>query len=145
MKSNVTKTFVKGTIALAIFSLFLEVSLSNFVNYLVFLGVSYVILLVYMVFKRSTVYRIDDSGISVQRPFRMKIDVTYENVLGLSYVQGMLAKRFGCGTVYIELKRGRGTHRTMEGGAVLGLRDVPQPVELYNEIANMIGPFASAA
>lgn len=145
LKSNVTKSIVKGTIGLAVFSLFLEVSPSNFVNYLIFLGISYAILLVYVLFKRSAVYRVDESGISVERPFRAKISVTYENVQGLSYAQGMLAKRFGCGTVYIELKKGRGTHRTMEGGAVLGLRDVPRPGDLYKEISDMIGPFAAAA
>ena len=144
LKSNTTKSLVKGTIGLAIFSLFLEVSPSNFVNYLVFLGISYAILLVYTLFKGSAVYRVDDSGISVERPFRPRIHVTYESVQGLSYAQGMLAKRFGCGTVYIELKRGKGTHRTMEGGAVLGLRDVPRPGELYERISNLVGPFASS-
>lgn len=144
LRSNVTKTFLKGTIGLAIFSLFLEVGPSNFVKYLVFLGISYAILLVYMLLKKSTVYRIDDSGISIERPFRREIRVTYENIQGLSYAQGMLAKRFGCGTVYVELKTGKGTHRTLAGGAVLALRDVPRPVEVYNEITEMVGPFAPA-
>lgn len=142
LRSNVKKTFVKGTIGLAVFSLFLEVSPSNFANYLVFLGISYVILLVYMLFKRSSVYRIDDAGISVERPLRKEIRVSYEDVQGLSYSQGMLAKRFGCGTVYVELKRGRGTHRAMGGGEALGLRDVPRPVEVCNEISDMVGPMA---
>lgn len=142
LKSNVTKTLAKGTIGLAVFSLFLEVNPSNFVNFLVFLGISYVLLLMYMIFKRSAVYKIDDAGISVGRPFRREIRVTYENVQGLSYAQGMLAKRFGCGTVYIELKRGRGTHRELGGGEVLALRDVPRPVEVYNEISDMTGPLA---
>ena len=139
LKPNVKKTFVKGTIGLAVFSLFLEVSPSNFVDYLVFLGISYAILLLYMLSKRSSVYRIDSTGILVKRPFRRDIDVPYENVHGLSYAQGMLAKRFGCGTVYIELKSGKGTHRAWGGGAVLALRDVPRPVEVYNEISNMVG------
>jgi len=144
LKSNVTKTFVKGTIGLAVFSLFLEVSPSNFLNYLIFLGISYAILLVYMLLKRFAVYRIDDTGVSIERPFRKEIHVPYEDVRGLSYAQGMLAKRFGCGTVYIELKRGKGTHRAWGGGEVLALRDLPKPIELYNEISNTIGPFASA-
>ena len=135
---------MKGTIGLAVFSLFLEVGPSNFVSYLVFLAASYAILLVYMVYKRSAVYRIDSNGISVKRPFSRDIEVLYENVQGLSYAQGMLAKRFGCGTVYIELKRGKGTHRTLGGGPVLGLRDVPRPVEVYNKISDMVGPFAPA-
>ena len=139
LKPNVAKTLVKGSIGLAVFSLFLELNSSNFVNYLIFLGISYAILLVYMLFKRSSVYRIDSSGIRVKRPFRRDIDVPYENVHGLSYAQGMLAKRFGCGTVYIELKSGKGTHRAWGGGAVLALRDVPRPVEVYNEISNMVG------
>jgi hypothetical protein len=144
LKSNVTKTLVKGTIGIAVFSLFLEVNPSNLVNYLVFLGISYLILAVYMLLKRSTVYQIDSDKIRIKRPFRGDISVPYENVLGLSCSQGMLAKRFGCGTVYIELKRGKGTHRALAGGAVLALKDVPRPVEVCNEISNMVGPFASA-
>ena len=145
LKPNVTKTLIKGTIGLVVFSLFLEVNPSNFVSYLVFLAISYAVLLVYMLFKRSSVYRIDSDGILVRRPYRRDIDVPYENVRGLSYAQGMLAKRFGCGTVYIELKRGKGTHRAWGGGEVLALRDVPRPLEVYNQISNMVGPFAGSA
>jgi len=134
---------VKGTVGLAVFSLFLEVNPSNFANYLVFLGISYVILSVYMLYKRSAVYRIDANGILAKRPLSRDIKVPYENVQGLSYAQGVLAKRFGCGTVYIELKRGKGTHRAWGGGAVVALRDVPRPLEVYNEISDMVGPFAT--
>jgi len=144
LKSNVTKTVVKGTIGIGVFSLFLEVSPSNFVNYLVFLGISYLILAVYILFKKSTIYTIGNGGIHIQRPFRRDIGILYENIQGLSYAQGMLARRFDCGTVYIELKRGKGTHRAVGGGAVLALKDVPRPVEVYNEISNMLGPFAVA-
>jgi uncharacterized membrane protein YdbT with pleckstrin-like domain len=142
LKPNVTKTFAKGTIGLAVFSLFLEVNPSNFANYLIFLGIAYATLFAYMLFKRSAVYGVDNNGVSVKRPFGKDIDVPYENVQGLSYAQGVLAKRFGCGTVYIELKKGKGTHRALGGGEVLALRDVPRPVEVYNEISNMVGPFA---
>jgi len=145
LRPNVKKTLLKGTIGLAVFSLFLEVNPSNFGNYLVFLGISYALLLGYMAYKRSAVYTIDSDGIHVKGSFSRVIEVQYENVQGLSYSQGMLAKRFGCGTVYIELKRGRGTHRAMGGGPVLGLRDVPRPVEVLNEISNMVGPFAPPA
>jgi len=139
LKPNVTKTLVKGTIGLAVFSLLLEVNYSNFVNYLIFLGISYVVLFVYMLFKRSSVYMIDSSGIQIRRPFRSDIDVPFENVQGVSYAQGVLAKRFSCGTVYIELKKGKGTHRALGGGPAIALRDVPQPVEVVNEISSMVG------
>ena len=139
LKPNVTKTLVKGTIGLAVFSLFLELNSSNFVNYLIFLGISYVVLFVYMLFKRSSVYMIDSSGIQIRRPFRSDIDVPFENVQGVSYAQGVLAKRFSCGTVYIELKKGKGTHRALGGGPAIALRDVPQPVEVVNEISSMVG------
>jgi hypothetical protein len=145
LKPNVAKTLLKGTMGLAVFSIFLEVNTSNLVNYLIFLGISYALLLVYMILKRSATYRIDDAGISLERPFQREMRVTYENVQGLSYAQGMLAKRFGCGSVYIELKRGKGTHRAWGGGEVLALRDVPRPVEVYNEISDRIGPLAPAA
>jgi len=144
LKSNVSKTLVKGTIGIAVFSLFLEVGPSNFVNYLIFLCISYAIVLVYMLSKRSTVYHIGGEGISVRRPFRKDIDVPFDHIQGLSYAQGMLAKRFGCGSVYIELKQGRGTHRALGGGAVLALKDVPRPVDVYADISDMVGPFAPA-
>jgi uncharacterized membrane protein YdbT with pleckstrin-like domain len=145
LKPNVAKTFVKGTIGLAVFSIFLEVNASNLVNYFIFLGISYVLLFVYMILKRSATYRIDESGISMERPFQREVRVAYENVHGLSYAQGMLAKRFGCGSVYIELKRGKGTHRALGGGEALALRDVARPVEVYNEISDRIGPLAPGA
>jgi len=145
LRPNIKKTLVKGTIGLVVFSLFLEVNASNFVNYLIFLAISYAILSVYMLYKRSAVYRVGEDGVSVKRPFSVEIKVPYENIQGLSYGQGMLAKRFGCGTVYIELKRGKGTHRTLGGAPILGLRDVSRPVEVYNAISNMVGPFAADA
>jgi len=132
---------VKGTIGIAVFSLFLEVNPSNFVNYLVFLCISYLALAVYMLLKKSTIYTMDNAGIRIRRPFRRDIGVPYNNIHGLSYAQGMLARRFGCGTVYIELERGKGTHKALGGGAVVALRDVPRPVEVYGEISNMLGPF----
>jgi len=141
LRPNVSKTLLKGTIGLAVFSLFLDVGPANFANYLIFLALSYAILLAYMFLKRSSVYRIDGNGISVRRPFSRDFHVSYDNVQGLSYAQGVLAKRFGCGSVYIELKRGRGTHIRLGGGAVIALRDVPRPVEIYNEISSMTGPF----
>jgi len=142
LKPNVWKTLLKGTIGLAVFSLFLEVNPSNFGNYLIFLGISYALLLGYMIYKRSSVYTIDSDGIHVKGLFSKVIEVPYENVQGLTYAQGVLAKRFGCGTVYIELKKGRGTHRAMGGGPVLALRDVTKPVDVLNEISDLVGPFA---
>jgi len=145
LKPNVSKTLVKGTIGIAVFSLFLEVGPSNFVNYLIFLGISYAVLLVYMVSKRSAVYHIDENGISVKRPLRKDINVPFDNIQALSLSQGILARRFGCGSVYIELKRGRGTHRALGGGPVLALRDVPRPAEVSNRISSMLGPFAPSS
>jgi hypothetical protein len=55
----------------------------------------------------------------------------------------MLAKRFGCGTVYLELKSGKGSHRSLSGVPVFPLRDVKHPVELMKEISDRLSPMGA--
>jgi hypothetical protein len=141
LRSNVTKSLIKGSVALGVLSIFLEINPSTFRNYLIFVAIYYSLLAAYMFSKESTVYTLDESGIRIKRPYRKEISVTYENVGNMSYAQGMLARRFKCGTVYVELKKGKGTHTATTGQGLYILKDVPNPVDVYQELLSRVGPF----
>jgi uncharacterized membrane protein YdbT with pleckstrin-like domain len=136
------KTFVKGVIALALFSLLLEVNASNLVNYLIFLAVSLALIAGYAGYKHATVYTIDEEGITLQPPLhRPPKRVEFSNVLDISVSQGFLAKRFGCGSVYLVLKKGRGGYALLGGGFAEALRDIPQPEQVREHISEMLGAY----
>jgi uncharacterized membrane protein YdbT with pleckstrin-like domain len=141
LRSNVTKSLIKGTIAIGVLSVFLEINPSTYGKYLIFVAIYYSLLAAYMFFKESTVYTIDESGIRIRRPFRKEIGVTFENVGNMSYAQGMLARRFRCGTVYVELKKGKGTHTATTGQGLYVLKDVPNPIDVYQELLDRVGLF----
>lgn len=141
LRCNVRKSLLKGTVAVAVFSPFLAIQ-SHPLSYLIFLGLAYLFIGMYMLFKESTLYKVDESGITIERPFRSNLRVPFENVRELSIAQGMLAKRFGCGTLYIELKKGKGSHTSSRGRGVYALKDIPHPQDISREIADRVGPFA---
>jgi len=132
---------LKGTAAVLALSIFLEINPSTFRNYLIFLGIYYLLLFMYMLFKRSTEYRITETGISIRRLRRQEISANYENFENLSYAQGFLARRFRCGTIYVELKKGKGTHTATTGKSLYILRDVPNPIDLYSELLSRVGTY----
>ena len=130
--------------AIAVFSLFLEIQ-SHPLSYLLFLAATYFFIGLYMLSKESTIYKMDESGITIKSPLRAVVQVPYENVRELSIAQGILARRFGCGTLYVELKKGKGSHTSSTGRGVYALKDIPHPQDISREIADRIGPFASPA
>ena len=144
LSPNVVKTLVKGTVAVALLSLFLEINLAHLENYVAFLAIAYGLIGAYMLNKGSNVYTLGDSGIRIKRLYGKQIVVDYDNVQGLAYSQGMLARRFKVGTVYVELKTGRGRHRSPEGRGVILLKDVPDPVNVMKELEDRMSPFAHA-
>jgi hypothetical protein len=144
LRPNVTKSLVKGTIALAALSVFLQINPKTYLNYLIFLGLSYAIIGAYMFNKGWTTYTVGDSGVLVKRLYGGKIDVAYDNIQGLGVSQGMLAKRFGCGTVYVELKKGKGTHRSPGGYGVVAMKDIPDPHRVYEELEDRMSPFGAS-
>jgi uncharacterized membrane protein YdbT with pleckstrin-like domain len=136
------KTFVKGVIALALFSLLLEVNESNILNYLLFVGVSVGLIAGYAGYKHATTYTIDDDGITVNPPLRRNPKrVEYTNILDITVSQGFLAKRFDCGSVYLVLKSGKGGYALLGGGYAEALRDIPHPQQVYQTISNMLGAY----
>jgi uncharacterized membrane protein YdbT with pleckstrin-like domain len=145
LRSNSTKSLLKATFALAVLTPFLELSYAHIPNYLIFAGFYYLFVGFYMYFKEATEYKIDDAGIHIKRFRRNEVTITYDNVMGLSTAQGILAKRFKVGTVYVELKKGKGGHRSMAGFPIIALKDLPNPLQLEQEIADRTGPLGGVA
>ncbi len=102
-------------------------------NYVAFLGVAYGVMGVYVQNKGPGVYTLRASGPRIKR-FHDRVIVDYADVQGLAYSQGMLAKCFGEGTVYAELKRGRESRRSPQGLGVVVLKGVPNPTGVTKEI-----------
>ncbi|MEM0121487.1 MAG: PH domain-containing protein [Thermoprotei archaeon] len=135
------KTFVKGVIALALFSLLLEVNTSNILNYLIFVGVSLALIALYAGYKHATVYTIDDEGVVLYSPLRRTPKrIVFSDVVDISVSQGVLAKRFDCGSVFLILRKSKGSYALMGGGYAEALRDVPHPHAVYELISSMLTP-----
>ncbi len=129
--------------ALALFSLFLRINPSTYVNYLIFLALSYTVLAVYMYTKRSNVYTIADDAITAKRFRKKPIEIQYSNISEMTTAQGRLAKLFHCGTIYIELKEGKGAYRSLGGRSVQAMRDVQDPEKVRELVADKLGPYAT--
>lgn len=143
VRPNVTKTFLKGVIAVAVFSVFLQLSLANLVHYLTFLGLCLGALLIFAAVKRSSTFTLGPEAIEVRRPFRKPNSIGYLDVVDISVSQGMLARAFNCGTVFIILKGGRGSVKMLGGGIAEQLEDVPDPQRVYEFITAKLSPFSS--
>lgn len=135
------KTLVKGIIAVGLFSLLLDINASNILNYLIFLAASLCAVAGYAAYKHATVYTIDDGGVTLKSPLRQKTRrIEFSDIADITLSQGFLAKRFGCGSVFLVLKKGRGSYAIVGGGYAEALRDVPNPQAVYELISNMLGP-----
>ena len=137
----VLKTFLKGAIAVAVLSVFLEINPKTYVNYLIFLAITLGMAAALSMVKRQTRFRIDDEGIHVKRMFQKPSLVKYDNIYDVSLSQGMLARRFNCGTVFLILKAGRGSVRLMGGGTAEKLEDVRNPDGVLDLVSAKLGPF----
>jgi hypothetical protein len=145
LRPTVAKTFLKGVIAIAAFSVFLQLSWANLVHYLIFLSLYFAFLLALMLLKRGSVFELGDESILVRRYFRTTNSVRYQEILDVSVAQGMLARRFHCGTVFLLLKAGKGSVRVMGGGVAEQLEDVSDPDRVYEFITSRLSPFSAPA
>jgi hypothetical protein len=141
LRGNVKKSLLKATIAIAVFSLFLEISPNNLIDYFTFLAIFYALAGAYIVFKHGTKYVLDDAGITISPLMRAQRLVEYHDIAELSYSQGMLARRFHCGTVFMLLKSGKGRVRVMGGGSGEAMKDVHEPQFIIEEISSRLSPF----
>lgn len=139
---TVFKTFIKGVIAIAVFSIFFETGAPLFwYHYAIFLAVSLAILGLFVVTKHMARYELGDSAILIKRFLRKPNEVSYRDIGDLSVAQGMLARRFNCGTVYMILKEGKGSLRVMGGGVAEQLEDVHDPNRIFDFVSSKLGPF----
>jgi len=142
LRPAVTKTFIKGIIAIGVFSLFLNIT-SNLVHYLTFLGLSLGMLGLFMLFKNRATFKIGEENIEVKRLFGKPNSFGYEDIYDMSVAQGLLARRLNCGSVYIILKRGRGGVTLMGGGVAERLEDIPNPNYISDIISSRLGPYSA--
>lgn len=143
LRPTVTKTFMKGIIAIGFFSLFLNIA-SNLIHYFIFLGLSLSLLGLFMLIKHQSIFKIGDEDIIVKRPFGRPNSFGYEDIYDISVAQGILAKRMNCGSVYMILKRGRGGARIMGGGIAERFEDIPDPQYISDLISSKLGPFSGS-
>src|SRR5262249_10338734 len=143
LRPAVTKTFIKGFIAIAFFSLFLQVNPSKLVNYAIFLAISFILVLFYALVKKANKYVLSERAITLRPFLRAERSIDYSEIADLSTSQGFLAKRLDCGTVYIGLKNKPASYMAVgqqqtTGGMAEALRDVRHPAKVYEIIASRI-------
>ncbi|BFH73029.1 PH domain-containing protein [Sulfurisphaera javensis] len=124
-KPVISKTIVKGTIIIFIFSLFLDIS--RLISFLIFLGIVFTTLFLYAFWKRIHTYIFDENGIIIQTPFSRKF-ISYSIIDDAFISVGFLAKRFHCGSVYLILKTKK----------VEIIRDIPNPDEIFELLKKKI-------
>jgi hypothetical protein len=122
LKPVIRKTVIKGTILLVILTPFLEITPSKIINYLIFVAIWYALLSVYMVWKRSYTYCIDDYAITIKGLYRER-KIEKSQISDCFISQGFLARYFNCGSIYVIVK-----------GRVVILRDIPAPDAYYNVV-----------
>lgn len=143
LRPQVKKSLLKGTLAVAVFSAFLQIGTAKILDYLIFLAIFYALLAVYMFSKHSTVYLIDDSGIRTKSILRAPRYLHFDSISDVSVAQGYFAKRFDCGTVFIELRGKGGSVVMFGGGSAEALRDVSEPAKVMEEIVARVSPFSA--
>lgn len=141
LRPMVAKSFIKGVIGIAIFSLFLNI-LQNLINYFIFLAISFGMLGLYMLIKHSSKFQIGEENIVIKRVIGKSNTVNYKDIYDMSVAQGVLAKKFKCGSVYMILKGGRGGATLMGGGTAEKLEDVPNPSNVFDLISSRLGMFS---
>ena len=123
----IKKTIIKGTIILAIFSLFLEITPSKIINYIIFVMLWYAVLGVYIFWKRMHEYCIESNSITIRGFMGIK-NVDLEQIIDCFMSQGILARHFNCGSIYLVLRNRK----------VIIMRDIPQPNTYYEIICKEV-------
>jgi uncharacterized membrane protein YdbT with pleckstrin-like domain len=139
-KPVVTKSFVKGVIAIFVFSIFLSVNTSHILNYLIFLATMLALVLGYALVKRASTYVLTEDHLTIRSFLKPEKSINYNDIEDLSISQGILARRFACGTIFVDLKRNNNDSR-IYGKQVEMLRDVKQPEKVCEMIADRKGQF----
>jgi hypothetical protein len=126
VRPKISKTIVKGTFLILIFSIFLNVS--EIENFIAFLLISFSLLLSYSSLKYLNYYEIEETYIVVHNLLSTK-RIEYSEIEDGFLSQGLLARKFNCGSIYIVLKGGKG---------VKILKDIPEPEKIEEVIKQRI-------
>lgn len=140
LRPAVKKTLIKGAIAIAAFSLFLNIS-SNLLNYLIFLGLAFGLLGLFMLYKWESRFLIGEDNVVIKRALGKERTISYRQIMDMSVAQGILARRFNCGSLFVILKEGRGGVNMMGGGSAERMEDIPDPNYIYELISSRLGPY----
>lgn len=138
----VSKSVLKGTIALAIFSIFLEITPGSLSRYAIFVGIWYALVGYYVLSKHSARYTINDDGILIEPFLRAAKRINYSEVVDLTIAQGFLARRFDCGTLFVSVKGRIGSATLFGGGAAEALKDVRKPKFVADQIMARVSPYS---
>jgi hypothetical protein len=139
LRPVVTKSFLKATIVLAVFSVFLQINPRTILGYFGYVALFYLCVGVYAFEKHSRVYTIGEDNVEVRTLFRPTREIPYSEVADATVSQGFLAKEFGCGTVFLSLKHENGPVMMFGGGSAEALKDVAHPHQVSSDILNRIG------
>jgi uncharacterized membrane protein YdbT with pleckstrin-like domain len=143
LRPTIVKTFLKGVIAIAVFSVFLQLSWANAAHYLIFLGIYFGFLVAFLVLRNRSTFVLGDESIEIKRVFRRPNSVRYQDIIDISVSQGFLARRFNCGTVLLILKSGTGNVKLLGGGVGESLEEVPNPQRVSEFISSKLSPYSS--
>ena len=139
VRPSVTKTVAKGGIAIVVFSIFLNVT-SKLLNYAIFVAISLLMVAVYASLKKTNEYVLTDKSITLRSLLRAEKVINYSDILDLSISQGILARRFDCGTIFILVRTKVGAYAVSSGGVAEALRDVKHPSEVLDAISSHMQP-----
>ncbi|MCI2414145.1 MAG: PH domain-containing protein [Candidatus Aramenus sp.] len=120
------RLLVEGTIALVVFSLFLEIK--ALLNYVIFVLVWYALLGLIILWQTSRLYCFDGGELEI-RSFISTKRVRLENLREAFISQGPIAKRLGVGSVYI----------IIETGKVIAIMDVKDPEKVLEKVNSGTG------
>jgi hypothetical protein len=141
IRPSVTKTFAKGGIAIAVFSIFLKVSPSRLLNFAIFVAISLLMVLAYASLKKANQYVLTEKSIIMRSFLRGEKVIYYSDISDLSISQGILAKKFDCGTIFINIRTKPAAYAAFGGGMAEALRDVKHPSEILETISSRLRPF----
>lgn len=140
VRPSVTKTIAKGGIAIVVFSIFLNVTPAKLLNFVIFVAISLLMVAVYASLKKANEYVLTDKGITLRSLLRAEKVINYSDILDLSISQGILARRFDCGTIFIFVRTKVGAYAASRGGMAEALRDVKRPSEVFDAISSHMQP-----
>ncbi len=88
---------------------------------------------------------IGEDDIIVRRALGKTKTINYRDIIDVTVAEGILAKKFNCGSIFLILKQqAPGNVSMMGGGSAERLEDVPSPGQVYDLIVSRLGPFSGA-